>query len=149
MNQLNSLILEGNLTKDAVFTEPTAGFKVCKFSLAVNRYFKNKNNDGVEEVSFFDVEVYGKYAEGCEKNAKKGRGVRVVGRLKQSTWKDANGKMQSRVYVIAEHLEFKPVYSKTGETEKVYAKDKVAENVTAKDVETVKEPEPVKEVVAF
>ena len=38
------------------------------------------------------------------------------------TWKDANGKMQSRVYVIAEHLEFKPVYSKSVETDKVEIK---------------------------
>ena len=112
MNQLNSLILEGKLVRDAVLVEPVEGFKVCKFSLAVNRWYKNRNNEGVEEVSFFDVEVYGKTAEFCQKKGTKGRDVRVVGRLKQDTWKDENGKTLSKVYVIAEHIEYKPVFQK-------------------------------------
>lgn len=109
MNQLNSLILEGNLVRDAVLTEPAPGFKKCTFSVAVNRFYKSRNNEDVNEVSFFDVEAYGKMAEYCEPKAKKGRGIRVVGRLKQDTWKDSEGKNVSKVYVVAEHLEYKPV----------------------------------------
>ena len=116
MNQLNSLILEGKLVRDAQLIEPIDGFKICKFSLAVNRWFKNKNNEGVEEVSFFDVEVYGKTAEFCKSRGQKGRDVRVVGRLKQDTWKDENGKTMSRIFIVAEHIEFKPVFTKQGET---------------------------------
>lgn len=116
MNQLNSLILEGKLVRDATLYEPVEGFKVCKFALAVNRWYKNKNNEGVEEVSFFDVEVYGRTAEFCQKKGVKGRDVRVVGRLKQDTWKDENGKTMSKVYVVAEHIEYKPVFQKQGET---------------------------------
>lgn len=143
MNQLNSLILEGNLTKDAVITEPAAGFKVCKLCLAVNRFYKNKKDQGVEEVSFFDVEAYGKLAEYCMKNSTKGRGIRVVGRLKQESWKDNEGKYCSRIYVIAEHIEYKPVFNKTNVPED-----------TAK-VETpvveypMKEEQKVEEAVAF
>ena len=51
MNQLNSIIVEGNLVRDAVLSEPAAGFKVCHFTIGVNRYYKNKNDEGVEEVS--------------------------------------------------------------------------------------------------
>ena len=116
MNQLNSIILEGKLVRDAVLLEPVEGFKVCKFSLAVNRWYKNRSNEGVEEVSFFDVEVYGRTAEFCQTRGVKGRDVRVVGRLKQDTWKDENGKPQSKVYVIAEHIEYKPIPQKKGET---------------------------------
>ena len=112
MNQLNSIILEGNLVKDSVLSEPVSGFKVCKFVIGVNRFFKNKNDESVEEVSFFEVETFGRSAEFCEKKAKKGRGVRVVGRLKQDVWKDSDGKSQSKVYVVAEHIEYKPVYQK-------------------------------------
>ena len=71
MNQLNSIILEGNLVKDSVLSEPVEGFKVCNFTMGVNRFYKNKNDEGVEEVSYFDVEAYGKTAEYCEKKAKK------------------------------------------------------------------------------
>lgn len=112
MNQLNSIILEGNLVRDAVLTEPAEGFKVCKFTVAVNRYYKNQKDEGIEEVSYFDVEAYGKIAEYSEKKARKGRGIRVVGRLKQSAWKDESGKSFSKVFVIAEHIEYKPIYQK-------------------------------------
>ena len=108
MNQLNSLILEGHLVRDSVPSEPSPGFKKCSFTMGVNRYYKNKNNQDVNEVSYFDVEAYGTMAEYCAEKAKKGRGVRVVGRLKQDTWKDNDGKTASRVYVVAEHIEYKP-----------------------------------------
>ncbi|MBR2105880.1 MAG: single-stranded DNA-binding protein, partial [Treponema sp.] len=41
MNNLNSIILEGNLTRDSELLEATETFKVCKFSIAVNRWYKN------------------------------------------------------------------------------------------------------------
>jgi single-strand DNA-binding protein len=108
MNNLNSIILEGNLVRDASLAEPVPGFKKCIFSVGVNRFYKNKKNEAVDEVSFFDIETYGRMAEYCSEKAKKGRGVRVVGRLKQDSWKDDSGKTQSRVYVVAEHIEYKP-----------------------------------------
>lgn len=108
MNNLNSLIIEGNVVRQGNVVEPTNGFKICSFPVAVNRWFKNKNGEGVTEVSYFDVEAYGKMAEICERQSTKGRGVRVVGRLKQDRWKDDDGKSHNRVYVVAEHIEYKP-----------------------------------------
>ena len=130
MNQLNSLILEGNLVRDSVLSEPVPGFKKCHFTIGVNRFYKNKNNEDMQEASFFDVEAYGNMAEYCESKAKKGRGVRVVGRLKQDTWKDSNGKTASKVYVVAEHIEYKPM-KKTDATDAKEEKAKSTENTTA------------------
>ena len=48
----------------------------------------------------------------CVKWCPKGRGIRVVGRLKQNRWKDDAGKSHSRVKIIAEHIEFKPFLKK-------------------------------------
>ncbi len=112
MNHLNSIILEGNVVRQAEFSEPAKGFKVCKFPLAVNRFLKSEDGNGTEEVSFFEIEAYGKVAEYCEKYTTKGRGVRVVGRLKQNRWKDSDGKNVSKVFVVAEHLEYKPIFKK-------------------------------------
>ncbi|MCQ2588905.1 MAG: single-stranded DNA-binding protein [Treponema sp.] len=112
MNHLNSIILEGNVVRQAELSEPSKGFKVCKFPLAVNRFLKSDDGNGTEEVSFFDIEAYGKVAEYCEKYTTKGRGVRVVGRLKQNRWKDSEGKNFSKVFVVAEHLEYKPNFKK-------------------------------------
>ena len=141
MNQLNSIIIEGNVVRDAVLLEPSEGFKVCKLSIAVNRFYKNKNDQAAEEVSFFDVECFGKSAEYCHKKAVKGRGLRVVGRLKQYSWKDSEGKLQSRVFVIAEHIEYKPVVNKKDSNSDGTEKESVV------CVEAEKEPVPVEETV--
>ena len=145
MNQLNSLILEGNLVKDAVLTEPAPGFKKCVFTMGVNRFYKNRNNEAVTEASFFDVEAYNQVAEWCGKKATKGRGVRVVGRLKQDTWKDEAGKSASRIYVVAEHIEYKPV-KKTDEAD---AKSVDTQKLAEKAVEVAEAatpPEPQTDV---
>lgn len=142
MNQLNSLILEGNLVRDAVLAEPAPGFKKCNFSVGVNRFYKNRNNEDVNEVSFFDVEAYGKMAEYCETKAKKGRGVRVVGRLKQDTWKDSNGKSASRIYVIAEHIEYKPIKKSAATEAAGDGQPETPDRSTAAQVEAAAEAKP-------
>jgi single-strand DNA-binding protein len=87
---------------------------VCTFSLASNRYHKHEN--GLEqEVSFFDVEAWAKLAETCQMMGHKGRGVRVVGRLKQNRWNDDEGKAHSKVSIVAEHIEFRPDFKKNSE----------------------------------
>ncbi len=127
MNQLNSIILEGNLVRQAELSEPAKGFKVCKFPLAVNRFCKNQKGESFEEVSFFDVEAYGKMAEICEKNGLKGRGIRVVGRLKQNRWKDSEGKSQSKIFIVAEHVEYRPNLQKD-EAQTVAGDDKLGDD---------------------
>ena len=113
MNHLNSIIIEGNLTKDGEMKNTS--FSVFSLSVAVNRSYKNKDGEWVDEVSFFDVDCFGKMAEVAEKNAVKGRGIRVVGRLKQDRWADENGKTFSKVKIIAEHIEYKPMLKKPEE----------------------------------
>ena len=113
MNQLNSIILEGNVVKKAEFSEPKTGFQVCKFPLAVNRTTKTPEGETRAEVSYFDVETYGQMAESCYKWCDKGQGVRVVGRLKQSRWEE-NNKKHSKVFVVAEHVEYKFSKQKDG-----------------------------------
>jgi single-strand DNA-binding protein len=114
MNNLNSILIEGNLVKDPLLRTTPRGTPVCTFSLASNRFFKQ--DSGLErEVSFFDVETWAKLAENCSNLGRKGRGVRVVGRLKQERWTGADGKPHSRITIVAEHVEFKPEF-KRGDT---------------------------------
>jgi single-strand DNA-binding protein len=108
VNSLNSILLEGNLVKDPESKTLSTGSQVCNFTVASDRFYHQ--NDGTEkEVSFFDVEAWAKLGLACSQNLKKGRGVRVVGRLKQDRWTDGEGKTKSRVMIVAEHVEFKPV----------------------------------------
>ena len=120
MNNLNSVLIEGNLTKDPQITETTASV-VCKFSIATNRYYK-VNQEQQEEVSYFDIEVWAKLAERCQEYLKKGRGVRVVGRLKQDRWTDQAEQKHYRIKIVAEHVEFKPRGVGNGEQNSTYAR---------------------------
>jgi single-strand DNA-binding protein len=107
VNNLNSILLEGNLVRDPLLRISGGGVSVCTFSVASNRSFKK---EGVleEEVSFFDVETWGKLAETCGTLGHKGRGLRVVGCLKQDRWLDKEGSPHSRVLIVAEHVEWRP-----------------------------------------
>ena len=116
MNNLNSILIEGTLVRDSKFHTTPKGTPVCKLSLASNRYFKQES--GFEkEVSFFDVEAWSRLAESCQGKGRKGRGVRVVGRLKQERWNGTDGKPHSRVVIVAEHVEFRPEFKKEKEHE--------------------------------
>ena len=111
MNSLNSILVEGNLVRDPALSKTPRGTQVCTFSLATNRFYK-VDNEAQKEVSFFDVEVWSKLAETCADVLRKGRGVRVVGRLKQDRWADGEGKNHSRIKIVGEHVEFKPEFSR-------------------------------------
>ena len=113
-NNLNSILIEGNLVRDPMFRSTPKGTPVCTFSLASNRFFRQES--GLErEVSFFEIETWAKLAEACNNLGKKGRGVRVVGRLKQDRWTGADGKPRSKISIVAEHVEFRPEFKKNGE----------------------------------
>lgn len=108
MNNLNSIILEGNLVRDAEVKKTSIGTSVAEMSIAVNRSYKNADGVFVDEVSYFDVKAWSCLADCCEKYATKGRGIRVVGRLKQERW-ESDGRTHSKVVILAEHIEFKPI----------------------------------------
>lgn len=117
MNNLNSILIEGNLVRDPLLRSTPKGTSVCTFSLASNRFFKQ--DAGLEkEVSFFEVETWARLAEACQSLGKKGRGVRVVGRLKQDRWTGSDGKAHSRISIVAEHVEFRPEFKKEVAVEK-------------------------------
>ncbi len=111
MNSLNSVLIEGNLVHDPEKQEFDSGSKLCRFTMASNRWF-SQDNEKKTEVSYFDIEVWNKVAESCLKTLAKGRGVRVVGRLKQDRWADKDGKNHSKVKVVGETVEFKTQFDK-------------------------------------
>lgn len=127
LSNINSVILEGNLTRDPLLKNTPNGSTVCNFSIANNRYYKY-NEQTEKETSFFDIETWSRLAQNCGEYLKKGRGVRVVGRLKQDRWEDPNGKNISKIKIVAEHVEFKPQAKK--ETP-VLEKEEEAEAVPA------------------
>ena len=105
MNQLNSLIIEGTAENFK------SNEKCAEFQISVKRFYRNANGENVEETSVFDCEVWGNLKDVVVRcfDKKSERSVRIVGRLKQNRWQDETGKYHSKIVVICEHIEFKPV----------------------------------------
>ena len=104
MNQLNSLIIEGNLEGSVKFSEGDSGIGQASFTISVRRYYKGKDGDNVEEVSYFDVEAV---MVDLMRKAREHQGLRIVGKLKQTVSEDEEGDTRSRVFIVAEHIELR------------------------------------------
>lgn len=107
MNDLNSILLEGNITRDPTVRNTPNGTPISAFPIASNYFYKDEEGKQ-RETSFFDIEAWGKLAEKSIAMAHKGRGCRIAGRLKQEKWNGPDGKPRSRIIVIAAHIEYKP-----------------------------------------
>ena len=108
MANFNKVILAGNLTRDPELRYTPKGTAVARITLAVNRtYTGSEGGEKKEEVSFVDVDVWGRQAEVIAQYMKKGRPLLVEGRLKQDTWEDKNTKQkQSKLKVVLESFSF-------------------------------------------
>src|SRR5580704_15632438 len=108
MANFNKVILVGNLTRDPELRYTPKGTAVARITLAVNRTFTSgEGGEKKEEVTFVDVDVWGRQAEVISQYMKKGRPLLVEGRLKQDTWEDKNTKQkQSKLKVVLESFSF-------------------------------------------
>ena len=107
MASFNKVILAGNLTRDPELRYTPKGTAVARFTLAVNRVWKTETGENKEEVSFIDVDAFGRSAENIGKYMKKGRPLLVEGRLKQDTWEDKTTQQKrSKLMVVLESFSF-------------------------------------------
>ena len=104
MNHLNTVLIEGNLTRDPKEIGGNSANPGCRFTIANNRY-RLRNGTWEKETTFFPVLVFGRIGDACSRNLKRGRGVRVCGRLKQDFTKTGT---TDTTYILAEHVEFQP-----------------------------------------
>jgi single-strand DNA-binding protein len=100
ISNLNSLIIEGVLQDDLLLSKTD---KTGLLRIKVVRQERTKGSTSEESV--FTVVVPLPLVEDCQRLMHKGRGVRIVGRLKEERWVAIDGN-KSRVVVVAEHIEF-------------------------------------------
>ncbi|HUK99393.1 MAG TPA: single-stranded DNA-binding protein [Nitrospirota bacterium] len=114
MTSFNKVILLGNLTRDPEVKNIPSGTTVASFGLAVNRKYK-QGEETKEEVSFFDIVVFGKQANNCSQYLHKGDAVMIDGRLQQRRWDDKeSGQKRSKIDVVAESVKFMPKRGSNG-----------------------------------
>ena len=107
MASFNKVVLVGNLTRDPELRYTPKGTAIAKFGLAVNRVWTNEAGEKKEEVTFVDVDVFGRTAENVGQYMRKGRPILIEGRLKLDQWDDKQtGQKKSRLGVVAENVQF-------------------------------------------
>lgn len=94
----------GNLTAEPEIKTTKTGSSVLKVGVAVNRRWKNKQDEWEEEVSFFDVNAWGELADNVASSLSKGSRVIVSGRLEQQSWENKEGQKQSKVVLVADDI---------------------------------------------
>lgn len=106
MASYNRVILMGNLTRDPELRVTAGGLSICKLSLAVNRVFSTADGERREEVTYVDIDAFGKQAEVISKYLRKGRPLMMEGRLKLDQWETKDGDKRSKMGVVLESFQF-------------------------------------------
>jgi single-strand DNA-binding protein len=95
----------GNLTRDPELKFLQSGSAVCNFSIAHNDKYK-KDDEWVDQVSYFDVVVFARQAETANEYLSKGKPVLIEGKLKQKRWEAQDGTKRNKVEITASNVIF-------------------------------------------
>jgi single-strand DNA-binding protein len=104
---LNKVFIIGNLTRDPELKAIPSGIKVCSFSVATNRVWKDKNGAKQEAADYHNIVVFGRQAETVAQYMRKGSQVMIEGRMQTRSWDDqATNTKKYRTEVIADRVQF-------------------------------------------
>ena len=107
MANYNRVILAGNMTRDPELSYTPSNMPVCKFGLAVNRKWTNKQtNERHEETMFVDCTAWSRSAEVINQYCKKGKPILIEGRLSYETWTSPEGQKRSKHTVVVDTFQF-------------------------------------------
>ena len=104
-NDMNHVFLIGRLTRDIGADERSFAYvgngqtARANVSIAVNHSVK-KGDQWEDEVSYFDITIWGKTAENLKPYLLKGKQIAVDGALKQDRWQK-DGQNFSKVSIVA------------------------------------------------
>lgn len=116
MANLNRVILAGNLTRDVETRYTPKGTAVAKFSIAINRKWRTEGGEEREEVTFVEIDAFGKTAETIGQYLRKGSPIILEGRLKLDQWDDKQtGQKRQKLSVICETFQFLNSGNRDGE----------------------------------
>ena len=103
---LNKAFIIGNLVRDPELKALPSGTKVCSFSVATNRSFKDKDGNKQDSTEFHNVSAFARVAELVAQYMKKGSQVYVEGRLQTRSWDGKDGEKKYRTEIIADTVQF-------------------------------------------
>lgn len=103
---MNLVVLIGNLTDDPELQYTQSGVARTTFSVALNRQYRDKNDELQEETTFVPIVVWRNQAENCATYLSKGRSVAITGRLRRRQWETDEGENRWYTEVVARNVQF-------------------------------------------
>lgn len=100
---LNQITIMGRLTRDPELKITDSGISVCKWTLAVDRDYRNGDE---KQADFFDCVAFRGTADFVHKYFDKGRMMVVFGQIYSRKWTDKNGANRVSWEVTAQNVYF-------------------------------------------
>jgi single-strand DNA-binding protein len=136
VQNINVVVITGNLTQDPELRHTGGGTPVCELRVAVNARRKDgSTGEWVDKPNYFNVTVWGAHGESCSEYLAKGRPVAIEGRLDWREWEAKDGGKRQAVQIVANSVQFlggKPADDQTrGATDSEVAADRQPAGVGA------------------
>jgi len=139
---LNKAMVIGNLTRDPELRSLPSGIKVCTFSLATNRVWKDKNGARQESTDYHNIVVFGRQAETVAQYMRKGSSILVEGRMQTRSWEDkTSGEKKYRTEIVADRTQFGPKSGGTSASVQSAAPEKAGNEKGPEEIDTIEYPE--------
>jgi len=103
---LNQVVLIGNLNDDPELQYTQSGVARTTFTIAVNRQYRDSNDELQKDTTFVPITTWRNQAENCATYLSKGRPVAVTGRLQISNYEDDEGNNRKWTNVVARNVQF-------------------------------------------
>lgn len=107
MENINSVVLTGNLTRDVELVDLPSGSKLANMRVAVNSRVKSQG-EWADKANYIDVVTFGGQAEACKTHLAKGSPIAISGRLDWNEWTDRDGNARQGLKVVAASVQFLP-----------------------------------------
>ena len=102
---INRVVLTGRLTKDVELGATPSGNNVASFTVAVDGFGRDQNNNSVNQASFISCVAWNQQAKFLSTYCKKGSLVALEGRLQTRSYDRKDGTKAYVTEVIADRVE--------------------------------------------
>ncbi|MCF7891114.1 single-stranded DNA-binding protein [Candidatus Bipolaricaulota bacterium] len=140
---LNQVVLIGNLTDDPELQYTQSGVARTTFTIAVNRQYRDSNDELQKDTTFVPITTWRNQAENCATYLSKGRPVAVMGRLQISNYEDDEGNNRKWTNVVARNVQF------LGSGQRPDTQEESGETPTPDKPETTSSPDDDDEEIPF
>jgi single-strand DNA-binding protein len=103
--RINNVIVSGRLTRDVELRYTGSGTPVASMSIAVDRVYRDSDNNWQTETSFFRIVAWARLAERASEMLSKGSPVIIEGTLQSRTWQDKEENTRTTVEITANRIQ--------------------------------------------